>query len=140
MVEEQQKKKGFPITRDILAGSCSTSLVLQPLPKGQPPVTLHCDVSTNRIRPFVPDFFQLKAAIMAHVSAQWTAVFPTILLRYLEGGSTSHNCGDDYGDPIRLPGEFLCSSEQNATTNDPASQCSVYLLQRLDIPDKIRFS
>ncbi|GFT05434.1 pro-Pol polyprotein [Nephila pilipes] len=40
------------------AGSCSTSLVLQPLPIGQPPVTLYCDVSTDRIRPFVPEFFK----------------------------------------------------------------------------------
>ncbi|GFU60448.1 retrovirus-related Pol polyprotein from transposon 412 [Nephila pilipes] len=40
---------------------------------------------------------QLKAAIMAHGSTQWTAVLPTILMIscYLEGGSTSHNCRDD---------------------------------------------
>ncbi|GFT48817.1 transposon Ty3-I Gag-Pol polyprotein [Nephila pilipes] len=44
--------------QDILAGSCSTSLVLQPLPVGQPPVTLHCDVSMDRIRPFVPKMFR----------------------------------------------------------------------------------
>ncbi|GFU12416.1 transposon Ty3-I Gag-Pol polyprotein [Nephila pilipes] len=43
---------------DILAGSCPTSLVLQPLPVGQPPVTLHCDVSMDRIRPFVPILFR----------------------------------------------------------------------------------
>ncbi|GFS83641.1 transposon Ty3-I Gag-Pol polyprotein [Nephila pilipes] len=51
---EQQKSK----LQDILAGSCTISLILQPLPVGQSPVTLHCDVSTDRIRPFVPEFFR----------------------------------------------------------------------------------
>ncbi|GFT16975.1 transposon Ty3-I Gag-Pol polyprotein [Nephila pilipes] len=55
MAEEQQNDSQL---QDILAGSCSTPLVLQPLPMGQTPVTLHCDVSTDRIRPFVPEFFR----------------------------------------------------------------------------------
>ncbi|GFT01891.1 transposon Ty3-I Gag-Pol polyprotein [Nephila pilipes] len=55
MAEEQQKDSQLP---DILAGSCSTSLILQSLPVGQPPVTLHCDVTMERIRPFVSEFFR----------------------------------------------------------------------------------
>ncbi|GFS97526.1 transposon Ty3-I Gag-Pol polyprotein [Nephila pilipes] len=46
--------------QDILAGSCLTSLLLQPLPVGQLPVTLHCDVSMDRIRLFVPKMFRQK--------------------------------------------------------------------------------
>ncbi|GFS78560.1 pro-Pol polyprotein [Nephila pilipes] len=57
MAREQLKDSQF---QDILAGSCQTSLVLQPLPVGQPPVTLHCDVSMDRIRPFVPKMFRRK--------------------------------------------------------------------------------
>ncbi|GFT12205.1 transposon Ty3-I Gag-Pol polyprotein, partial [Nephila pilipes] len=55
MAKEQLKDSQL---QDILAGSCPTSLVLQPLPVGQPPVTLHCDVSMDRIRPFVPKMFR----------------------------------------------------------------------------------
>ncbi|GFS95877.1 transposon Ty3-I Gag-Pol polyprotein [Nephila pilipes] len=55
MAREQLKDSQL---QDILAGSCPTSLVLQPLPVGQPPVTLHCDVSMDRIRPFVPEMFR----------------------------------------------------------------------------------
>ncbi|GFS64666.1 integrase catalytic domain-containing protein [Nephila pilipes] len=55
MAREQLKD---PQLQDILAGSCPTSLVLQPLPVGQPPGTLHCDVSMDRIRPFVPKMFR----------------------------------------------------------------------------------
>ncbi|GFS93702.1 transposon Ty3-I Gag-Pol polyprotein, partial [Nephila pilipes] len=55
MAREQLKDSQL---QDILAGSCPTSLVLQPLPVGQPPVTLHCDVSMDRIRPFVPKMFR----------------------------------------------------------------------------------
>nr|GFT69326.1 transposon Ty3-I Gag-Pol polyprotein [Nephila pilipes] len=55
MAREQQKDSQL---QDILAGSCPTSLVLQPLPVGQPPITLHCDVSMDRIRPFVPKMFR----------------------------------------------------------------------------------
>ncbi|GFS42770.1 transposon Ty3-I Gag-Pol polyprotein [Nephila pilipes] len=43
---------------DTLAGSCPTSLELQPLPVEQPPVTLHCDVSMDLIRSFVPEMFR----------------------------------------------------------------------------------
>ncbi|GFT73364.1 transposon Ty3-I Gag-Pol polyprotein [Nephila pilipes] len=55
MAREQLKDSQL---QDILAGSCPTSLVLQPLPVGQPLVTLHCDVSMDRIRPFVPKMFR----------------------------------------------------------------------------------
>ncbi|GFS53877.1 transposon Ty3-I Gag-Pol polyprotein [Trichonephila inaurata madagascariensis] len=55
MAREQQKDSQL---QDILAGSCPTSLVLQPFPVGQPPITLHCDVSTDHIRPFVPEIFR----------------------------------------------------------------------------------
>ncbi|KAF8793546.1 hypothetical protein HNY73_005011 [Argiope bruennichi] len=54
MAEEQQT---YPELREILS-SDATSLVLQPLPVGEPPVTLHCDVSLGRIRPFVPENFR----------------------------------------------------------------------------------
>lgn len=39
---------------EILSQPDTSSLVLQPLPMGDPAVELYCDVSTNRIRPFVP--------------------------------------------------------------------------------------
>ncbi|GFY55001.1 integrase_H2C2 domain-containing protein [Trichonephila inaurata madagascariensis] len=55
MAREQQKDSQL---QDILAGSCPSSLVLQPFPVGQPPITLHCDVSTDHIRPFVPVIFR----------------------------------------------------------------------------------
>ncbi|GFT83503.1 retrovirus-related Pol polyprotein from transposon 17.6, partial [Nephila pilipes] len=55
MAREQLKDSQL---QDILADSFPTSLVLQPLPVGQPPVTLHCDVSMDRIRPFVPIMFR----------------------------------------------------------------------------------
>ncbi|GFW23886.1 retrovirus-related Pol polyprotein from transposon 297 [Trichonephila clavipes] len=54
MAREQQKDSQL---QDILAGACPTSLMLQPFPVGQPPITLHCDVSMVRIRPFVPEIF-----------------------------------------------------------------------------------
>ncbi|GFT38504.1 retrovirus-related Pol polyprotein from transposon 17.6 [Nephila pilipes] len=56
MAREQLKDSQL---QDILAGSCPTSLVLQPLPVGQPPVTLHCDKSMDRIRLFVQELFLL---------------------------------------------------------------------------------
>ncbi|GFS98067.1 hypothetical protein TNCV_2855121 [Trichonephila clavipes] len=49
MAREQQKDSQL---QDILAGACPTSLVLQP------PITLHCDVSMDLIRPFVPEIFR----------------------------------------------------------------------------------
>ncbi|GFT69705.1 transposon Ty3-I Gag-Pol polyprotein [Nephila pilipes] len=55
MAREQLKDSQL---QDILAGSCPALLVLQPLLVGQPPVTLHCDVSMDRIRPFVPKMFR----------------------------------------------------------------------------------
>ncbi|GFQ90420.1 transposon Ty3-I Gag-Pol polyprotein [Trichonephila clavata] len=55
MAKEQQKDSQL---QNILTGSCPTSLVLQPLPAGQPPVTLHCYVSMDRIRAFVPEIFR----------------------------------------------------------------------------------
>ncbi|GFY40986.1 transposon Tf2-9 polyprotein [Trichonephila inaurata madagascariensis] len=55
MAREQQKDSQL---QDILAGSCPTFLVLQPFPKGQPSIALHCDVSTDHIRPFVPEIFR----------------------------------------------------------------------------------
>ncbi|GBM83785.1 Transposon Tf2-9 polyprotein [Araneus ventricosus] len=48
MAEEQQTD---PELQDILSSN-TTSLVFQPLPVGEPPVTLHCDVSLGRLRPF----------------------------------------------------------------------------------------
>ncbi|GFR02634.1 transposon Ty3-I Gag-Pol polyprotein [Trichonephila clavata] len=54
MAKEQQNDSQL---QNILAGSCPTSLLLQPLPVGQPPVTLHWEVSMDRIRPFVPEIF-----------------------------------------------------------------------------------
>ncbi|GFQ67850.1 transposon Ty3-I Gag-Pol polyprotein [Trichonephila clavata] len=55
MAREQLKDSQL---QDILARSCPNSLVLQPLPVGQPPVTLYCDVSMDCIRPFVPEMFR----------------------------------------------------------------------------------
>ncbi|GFS70352.1 transposon Ty3-I Gag-Pol polyprotein [Trichonephila clavipes] len=55
MAREQQKD---PQLQDILSGACPTSLVLQPFPVGQPPITFHCDMSMGRIRPFVPEIFR----------------------------------------------------------------------------------
>ncbi|GFX38969.1 retrovirus-related Pol polyprotein from transposon 17.6 [Trichonephila clavipes] len=55
MAREQQKNSQLQY---ILAGACPTSLVLQPFPVGQPPITFHCNVSMDRIRPFVPDIFR----------------------------------------------------------------------------------
>ncbi|GFT07076.1 retrovirus-related Pol polyprotein from transposon 17.6 [Trichonephila clavipes] len=54
---DREQKKDSQL-QDILAGACPTSQVLQPFPVGQPPITLHCDVSMDRIRPFVPEFFR----------------------------------------------------------------------------------
>ncbi|XP_035226206.1 uncharacterized protein LOC118198593 [Stegodyphus dumicola] len=44
--------------QNILSGNATTSLVLRPLPIGQPPVILHCYISSGRIRPFVPQSFR----------------------------------------------------------------------------------
>ncbi|GFT91051.1 transposon Ty3-I Gag-Pol polyprotein [Nephila pilipes] len=63
MAEEQQKDSQL---QDILADFCSTSLVLQPLPMGQSSITLHCDVSTDSIRPFVPEFFRREISNNLH--------------------------------------------------------------------------
>ncbi|GFY54874.1 transposon Ty3-I Gag-Pol polyprotein [Trichonephila inaurata madagascariensis] len=60
MAREQQKDSKL---QDILAGSSPTSLVLQPFPVGQSPITLHCDVSTDQIRPFVPEIFNNLQAL-----------------------------------------------------------------------------
>ncbi|GBL74419.1 Retrovirus-related Pol polyprotein from transposon 412 [Araneus ventricosus] len=62
MAEEQQTD---PELQDILSSN-TTSLVLQPLPVGEPLVTLHCDVSLGRIRPFVPDNFRRKVFTNLH--------------------------------------------------------------------------
>ncbi|GFS38421.1 transposon Ty3-I Gag-Pol polyprotein [Nephila pilipes] len=57
MAEDQQKDSQL---QDILAGSCSTSLVLQTLPMEQSPVTLRFDMLKDSIRPFIPEFFRRK--------------------------------------------------------------------------------
>ncbi|GBM20080.1 Transposon Ty3-I Gag-Pol polyprotein [Araneus ventricosus] len=62
MAEEQQTN---PELQDILSSN-TTSLVLQPLPVGEPPVTLHCDVSLGRIRPFVPENFRREVFTNLH--------------------------------------------------------------------------
>ncbi|GBL92522.1 hypothetical protein AVEN_174778-1 [Araneus ventricosus] len=62
MAEEQQTD---PELQDILSAN-TTSLVLQPLPVGEPPVTLHCDVSLGRIRPFVPENFRREVFTNLH--------------------------------------------------------------------------
>ncbi|GFU32266.1 integrase catalytic domain-containing protein [Nephila pilipes] len=58
---------------------------------------------------------------MAHSSAQWTTVFPTILLGFRATWKEDLQATTVemiYGAPIRLPGEFLCPSKQNT---DPAT-------------------
>ncbi|GIY86501.1 reverse transcriptase [Caerostris extrusa] len=40
---------------EILAHPDKSPLVLQPFPMGDPAIELHCDVASNRIRPFVPE-------------------------------------------------------------------------------------
>ncbi|GFY42998.1 transposon Ty3-I Gag-Pol polyprotein [Trichonephila inaurata madagascariensis] len=55
MAREQQKDSQL---QDILASFCPISLVLQPFSVGQPPITLHCDVSMYHICPFVPEIFR----------------------------------------------------------------------------------
>ncbi|GFU29985.1 retrovirus-related Pol polyprotein from transposon 17.6 [Nephila pilipes] len=67
MAEEQQNDSQL---QDILAGSCSSSLLLHPLPMGQAPVTLYCDVSTGRIRPFAPEFFRREIFNSFHALSQ----------------------------------------------------------------------
>ncbi|GBO05960.1 Retrovirus-related Pol polyprotein from transposon 17.6 [Araneus ventricosus] len=62
MAEEQQTD---PELQDILSAN-TTSLVLQPLPVGEPPVTLHCDVSLGRIGPFVPQNFRREVFTNLH--------------------------------------------------------------------------
>ncbi|GBN90653.1 Retrovirus-related Pol polyprotein from transposon 17.6 [Araneus ventricosus] len=62
MAEEQQTD---PELQDILSSN-TTSLVLQPLPVGEPPVTLHYDVSLGRIRPFVPENFRREVFTNLH--------------------------------------------------------------------------
>ncbi|GBL73846.1 Transposon Ty3-I Gag-Pol polyprotein [Araneus ventricosus] len=62
MAEEQQTD---PELQDILSSN-TTSLVLQPLPVGEPPVTLHCDMSLGRIRPFVPENFRREVFTNLH--------------------------------------------------------------------------
>ncbi|GBN42702.1 hypothetical protein AVEN_52566-1 [Araneus ventricosus] len=62
MAEEQQTD---PELQDILCSN-TTSLVLQPLPVGEPPITLHCDVSLGRIRPFVPENFRREVFTNLH--------------------------------------------------------------------------
>ncbi|GFY67848.1 hypothetical protein TNIN_114201 [Trichonephila inaurata madagascariensis] len=66
MAREQQKDSQL---QDILAGSCPTSLVLQPFPVGQPPITLYCDMSTDHIRPFVPEIFRWEIQQFARTLA-----------------------------------------------------------------------
>ncbi|GFR33989.1 transposon Ty3-I Gag-Pol polyprotein [Trichonephila clavata] len=55
MSREQQTHSQL---QDILPCSCPISLGLQPLPVGQPPVTLHCDVSIDHICPFMPEILR----------------------------------------------------------------------------------
>ncbi|GBN92669.1 hypothetical protein AVEN_50945-1 [Araneus ventricosus] len=62
MAEEQQTD---PELQDILSSNI-TSLVLQPLPLGEPPVTLHCDVSLGHIRPFVSENFRREVFTNLH--------------------------------------------------------------------------
>ncbi|GFW23885.1 hypothetical protein TNCV_945691 [Trichonephila clavipes] len=60
---------------------------------------------------------QLKAAIMAHGSSQWTTVLPTILMGFRATWKEDLQTTAAemiYGAPIRLPGEFLCPSKQIA--------------------------
>ncbi|GBM25137.1 Pro-Pol polyprotein [Araneus ventricosus] len=60
MAEEQQTGPGL---QDILSAN-TTSLAT--LPVGEPPVTLHCDVSLDRIRPFVPENFRREVFTNLH--------------------------------------------------------------------------
>ncbi|GBL82872.1 Retrovirus-related Pol polyprotein from transposon 17.6 [Araneus ventricosus] len=62
MAEEQVTD---PELQDILS-STTTSLVLQPLPVGESSVTLHCDVSLGRIRPFVSENFRREVFTNLH--------------------------------------------------------------------------
>ncbi|GBM44263.1 Pro-Pol polyprotein [Araneus ventricosus] len=62
MAEEQQTDPEF---QDILSSN-TTSLVLKPLPVGEPPVTLHCDVSLGRICPFVLENFRRDVFTNVH--------------------------------------------------------------------------
>ncbi|GBN05259.1 Retrovirus-related Pol polyprotein from transposon 412 [Araneus ventricosus] len=62
MAEEQQTD---PELQDTLSSN-TTSLVLQPLLVDEPPVTLHCDVSLGRIRPFVPENFRREVFTNLH--------------------------------------------------------------------------
>lgn len=65
---------------------------------------------------------QLKAAIRCHENTQWTRVLPTVLLgiRAAWREDISVTAGElVYGQPLRLPGEFLAVSK--ASNNDPAS-------------------
>lgn len=55
MAEDQKSDAEL---QGILDATMPSSLVLQALPVGQPPVTLHCDISSGRIRPFVPESFR----------------------------------------------------------------------------------
>ncbi|GFS93609.1 transposon Ty3-I Gag-Pol polyprotein [Nephila pilipes] len=63
MAREQLKDSQL---QNILVGSCPISLVLQPLPVGPSPVTLHCDVLMDRIRPFVPKMFRQEICNNLH--------------------------------------------------------------------------
>ncbi|KAI5720352.1 hypothetical protein M8J77_005348 [Diaphorina citri] len=55
---------------------------------------------------------QLKAAINSHHTARWTDILPTVLLgnRAAWRDDFKASCAElVYGEPLRLPGEFLAS-------------------------------
>ncbi|GFR05717.1 hypothetical protein TNCT_728351 [Trichonephila clavata] len=78
MAREQQKDSQL---QDILAGSCPTSLVLQPLPVGQPPLTLRC--SDEKFSTICPHFSHPERAPLKIVAERY--VWPSMrnkMLRY----------------------------------------------------------
>ncbi|GFU11609.1 retrovirus-related Pol polyprotein from transposon 412 [Nephila pilipes] len=73
---------------------------------------------------------------MVQGRAQWTTVLPTILLGFRATWKEDLQVTTTemiYGTPIRLPGEFLCPSEQN---EDPAAFVGRFResMQRLSPP------
>ncbi|GFX80998.1 transposon Ty3-I Gag-Pol polyprotein [Trichonephila clavipes] len=90
---------------------------------------------------------QLRAAIMAHGSSQWTTVLSTILMGFRATWKEDVQATAAemiYEDPIRLPGEFLCLSDkaQNLLLlwGDSGSQCSVSHLRQPNITVNIQSS
>lgn len=64
---------------------------------------------------------QLKAAIKCHQNSRWTETLPTVLLgiraAWREDLKTT-SAELVYGEPLRLPGEFLGDTESTGETND----------------------